>query len=101
MREMLDQAGTRAHPFDLKNDDLVKIKILFPENQILFKAAGLEKCQQRSNVRSGLDLHVRISFLKFLVLRTIAGTPYGQDSRGGQAFDQHDRQGRGGEDHVA
>jgi selenocysteine-specific translation elongation factor len=32
LRDLLESAGTRSHPFDLKNDDLVKIKRLFPEN---------------------------------------------------------------------
>ena len=32
LRELLNSAGTKTHPFDLKNDDLVKIKKLFPEN---------------------------------------------------------------------
>jgi hypothetical protein len=32
LRDLLESAGTRSHPFDLKNDDLVNIKRLFPEN---------------------------------------------------------------------
>ena len=63
LEELLETAGTKYHPFDLKNDDLVRIKVLFPENAILFqvpKTAGRRSAatKVRNNISGGLDLLV-------------------------------------------
>jgi hypothetical protein len=46
----------------MKNDDLVRIKVLFPENAVLFQVPqkGKDKTRVRNNTSGGLDLYVRI-----------------------------------------
>ena len=48
-----------SHPYDLKYDDLVRVKMLFPENKALF---GDDE-KRGHFVTNGVDLHVKLYLL--------------------------------------
>jgi hypothetical protein len=40
MKDLIDKFASKQHPFDLKNDEMVRIKMLFPENKALAALGG-------------------------------------------------------------
>jgi hypothetical protein len=55
-----------VHPFDLKNEDISRIKMLFPENKNINRLDGTKKPINIGSIYHGVELHVNPLFCLIL-----------------------------------